>query len=439
MAKVADASAFGREKSLNVIILGGSLAGLLYGVMFKRLGHNVHLLEQTDSSRRANQAAGIGIGPRGSEFFKIYDQCKEQFAFSCPGFQMLNRDGTVKRLTGPSLRLTSWDVLYHRLRANFDGLRSPHYPESPSISENDGRTIYDLGKRAVAVTYDKSALEVHYEDVTTGLHDSLDADLVIVADGSHSIVRRSLLPETKDTYAGYVTWRGVVPERDISYETRDLLDERFNMFVMKRGYIVGYAMPGENGTLVKGERYLNWLWYYNCPGDSKEFTEIMTDTDGHLRTSTMPAGKIRPEVWMKLKSTASELLNPPFLELVNKTANPFISTIRDLAAPRAAFCDGRLLLVGEALTVYRPHTGVGFNQSALDCLRLCKVLQKEKTTDQWEGEILWTRNTTRLFSIVYGEYYQSGMFSARFALNLGRFLLAMVLSRLVSVFRRLST
>ena len=127
-------------------------------------------------------------------------------------------------------------------------------------------------------------------------------------------------------------------------------------------------MPGESGSLAKGERLCNWLWYYNCSRESKEFTEIMSDTDGHLRTNTLLAGKIRPEVWMKLKSIASELLNRPFLDIVSKAENPFISTIRDLAVLRAAFYDSRLLLVGEALTVYSPHTGISFNQNALDCL-----------------------------------------------------------------------
>lgn len=74
------------EESLNVVIVslhqpvvitshadliakvGGSLAGLLYGITFKRLGYNVHLLEQKTSSTRASQAVGIGLGPRGLDF-----------------------------------------------------------------------------------------------------------------------------------------------------------------------------------------------------------------------------------------------------------------------------------------------------------------------------------------------------------------------------------
>lgn len=101
---ITDTSRVNGEKPLNVVIVSlyepvviishtdliakvdGSLAGLLYRIMFKRLGHSVHLLEQATSSNRADQAAGIGLGPRGLGFLKMHDRCKEPYAFICPGF-----------------------------------------------------------------------------------------------------------------------------------------------------------------------------------------------------------------------------------------------------------------------------------------------------------------------------------------------------------------
>ena len=184
-----------------------------------------------------------------------------------------------------------------------------------------------------------------------------------------------------------------------------------------------------------GERLFNYVWYYNCPADSQEFSDIMTDTDGRLHATTLPIGKIRPEVWSKLKAHASKVLNQPFLELVEKSPKPFISTIRDCAAPQASFYGGRLLLVGEALTLYRPHTGLSFNQSALDCLQLRRVLQKEMTIHEWEEETLWTQKTTRLMAMVYGEYYQSGLLSMKFVFSALRFAVAMMLSRLARLWK----
>ena len=102
------------------------------------------------------------------------------------------------------------------------------------------------------------------------------------------------------------------------------------------------------------------------------------------------------------------------------------------------FYNNRLLLVGEALSLYRPHTGINVNQTALNCLQLRKVLQGEMTAQQWEEGVLWTQRTTRLMAIVYGEFFQSGLLSLRFISSILRFVLAMTLSRLVMLRRLLS-
>ena len=137
------------------------------------------------------------------------------------------------------IHLTSWDVLYYRLRANFDGLNSAHCPQPPSWPETDGNVSYDLGKRAIAASYSDNLVTVEYEDLISGGGGSLHADIVIVADGANSRIRKGLLPQLESTYSGYIAWRGVVPETEVSENTRNLLDTRFNVFAMKKGYILG--------------------------------------------------------------------------------------------------------------------------------------------------------------------------------------------------------
>ncbi|KAL9001809.1 MAG: hypothetical protein Q9188_005223 [Gyalolechia gomerana] len=385
--------------------------------MIKRLGHNVRLLEQTTSSTRSSHAAGMGTGPRGIDYFKLHDLVDQPYATHCPGFQILDKQAQILRSTPPSLNLTGWDVLYYRLRANFDGLRSEYCSQPPERLPSDGTTSYEPGKRAIAANYTDSLMSLEYEDVAKGGFGILHADLVVIADGANSIIRQSLIPGLKPTYAGYFVWRGLVPEKEVSESTKSLFGAKSNVFAMKRGYILGYIMPGEQGSMAEGKRYINYSWYYNCAKDSPEYTQSMTDTDGYMHTTTMPAGKMQAQVWENLQSHAAEVLNAPFLELVNKTRKPFISTVRDCATPQASFYDGRLLFVGEALTLYRPHTGISFNQSALDCLNLRKVLQGDMTMHEWEDEALWTQKTTRQTAIAYGEYYQSGPFSVKFLVN----------------------
>ena len=111
-------------------------------------------------------------------------------------------------------------------------------------------------------------------------------------------------------------------------------------------------MPGVNGALETGKRLFNFVWYFNCPASSSEFKENMTDIGDHLHRSTLPVGKMRPEVWSRQKAYAARVLTPPFLELVNKTTQHFISTVNDCAAPQASWFDGRILVVGEAQPYY---------------------------------------------------------------------------------------
>ncbi|MCJ1230893.1 hypothetical protein MMC12_007567 [Toensbergia leucococca] len=417
------------EKPMNVVVVGGSLSGLIYGLMIKRLGHNVHILERTTTDTRASQAAGMGAGPWGTEYMKIYDRYVEPYSFLCAGSQTLDRAGHVKRTSKWPLNLTGWDVLYFRLRANFDGLKSEYCPEPPKPLNSEGKAFYDLGKRATSTVYSDGLVTVQFDDIIQGGCASIDAHLVVIADGSTSMIRAELISNLRPSYSGYVAWRGTVPEREVTESTRQMFDTRFNLFVMKKSHVVGYAMPGENGNLSRGQRVFNYVWYNNCPEGSSEYVENMTDTDGHFHINTLPIGKMRPETWANLKSKARKVQNPPFLELIEKTAKPFISTVRDCSSPRATFYDGKLLLVGEALTLYRPHSGISFNQSALNCLKLQKVLQGEKSLKAWEDEALKTQEIARTKSMVLGEYYQSGVLSYNFLSSALQFVVAMVLSR----------
>ena len=177
-------------------------------------------------------------------------------------------------------------------------------------------------------------------------------------------------------------------------------------------------MPGINGKLAKGQRLLIWVWYSNCPKDTPAFNEDMTDFNGYTHRNTLPAGNTKPETWQKQKNHASRVLNPPFLELVNKTVEPFISTVNDCASTKASFIDGKLLLVGEALTLLRPHTGMSFNQAAVNCLRLQRALKGEMSMVQWGREVLQYAEKTRLLSVCVETYFQLRLLSSTFVLSM---------------------
>ncbi|KAI9794620.1 MAG: hypothetical protein M1816_004507 [Peltula sp. TS41687] len=415
----------------NIVIIGGSLAGLMHGVMAKRLGHNVHILEQSPQSHRAGHGAGITAGPQALEFFAEYDLYKEPFSIDCQGVQFIDRSSRVMRFWKRPMQMTSWSTLYYRLRANFDGLESEYCPEPPTVTEKEGRATYAPGKRVVDISETDGSVIVECEDLINGGRESFRGDLVIAADGSNSTSRRILLPEVRRPYAGYVAWRGTVPESEISEETRKIFDSRVTMHGMHRSYIVIYIIPGEQGSLQPGERLLNFVWYYNFDQKSDEFADIMTDKDGNRHLNTLPIGKLREEVWEKQKARGKLVMPPSVAELIDKTRQPFISSISDSIAPRASYFNGKLLLVGDAFALFRPHVALSANQAAMHCLLSKRLLEGEISVAEWEDHVTHYGNKTRLLSNVIGNYAQFGGWT--FVATLFRYLLVLISQALPSL------
>ena len=208
------------------------------GVMMKRLGHNVHILEQYQSSVRSGHAAGIRAGPQVQEFFKNHDLSRQPYSLDCPGIQFIDRNSNRKRFVNNPMCMTSWEYLYYRLRANFDGYASQYCEKPPASAKTDGKVVYDLGKRVTNVSYIDGSVLVTIDDTINGGSTSLSADLVIASDGSSSTVRQMVSPTTQHPYAGYVAWRGTVPEKEASDETNRICAGGFTIFKMNLNYIL---------------------------------------------------------------------------------------------------------------------------------------------------------------------------------------------------------
>ena len=183
-------------------------------------------------------------------------------------------------------------------------------------------------------------------------------------------------------------------------------------------------IPGSYGTLDIGRRLLNFVWYAKCAESSPEFAEIMTDKEGRRHRNFLPLRSMREEVWAKQRKRGNEILAPPFVELVNKTNHPFLSAIHDYASPRAAFYDNKLLMVGEALALFRPHLALSFNQAALNCQLLEKAIQGEITIQAWERQVLQYGRRTQLMNIAVGDFFIFG--GMAFVKSLVRYILSLL-------------
>ena len=112
----------------------------------------------------------------------------------------------------------SWDLIYHVLRANFDGTSSDYL----SSAEDKGSATYEYGCNVSNIHINDDdeggggggGVTVKYTD-RDKKERTRTSDRVFAADGPSSTIRGILLPDIKRTYAGYVTPR--------THDTRDFV------------------------------------------------------------------------------------------------------------------------------------------------------------------------------------------------------------------------
>lgn len=371
--------------------VGGSLGGLAAGLSLRSLGHNVTILERNPTALLHNQGAGIVAGGDTLTFFKRYDRCGRKLAVSSQRRQYLNKDGDVVHREDMVQNMTSWDLTYYMLRANFDGVKS-EYCDVPDPVDTDGKVQHLHGHKVTGTKERGPKVEVIYT-TNDGKEGIIEADLVVGADGPSSTVRSLFHPEVKRKYAGYVALRGTVPEDEVSPKTLEAFKERFTFFHTRGIQILAYLIPGEKGTLEPGKRLINFVYYTNFPSKSledpsPELRELMTDVDGVWHRITMPPGKTDPKAWEKQRQIAKEKLPPQFAEIVRGTKKPFVQCITDVISPNNEFLGGKIVLIGDALAGFRPHTVASTSQAAFDAVILADMIEGKISRKEWKKETM---------------------------------------------------
>ncbi|KAK0977086.1 hypothetical protein LTR91_013470 [Friedmanniomyces endolithicus] len=372
----------GRAKKPNLVIVGGSLGGLFAGVALKTHGYNTTILERTPENLLHNQGAGIVAGGDTLEFFKRYDRTGKPVAV--PSFKRLylNRKGDVIHEEINRQNMTSWDLCYYLLRANYDQIDSPYLEggKLPEIRPTDGQIKYIYGATVTGIEDKDSHVLVSY---TRNHHDdnnateepsTIQADILIAADGPSSTIRAILEPQVQRTYAGYCVIRGTVPEPEGSPAALAVFRERFCFFHGPQMRNLTYTIAGEHGTTEPGKRLLNFVWYANFPEGSLELEKLMTDKEGRRRRITIPPGMIAPGPWEMVKEMGQQRLPPQMAEMAEKTRSPFVQCITDVIAPKNLYMGDKVVLIGDSLAGFQPHTVASTSQAAFDVMCLVEWL-----------------------------------------------------------------
>lgn len=384
------------------------------GITLKHTGHDVTILERAHDERESHMA-GVCLGQDAEDWLTRHDRHSIVFTHRSSRVQLLKGDGTLHLWVNGRRDITNWDTLYFRLRSLFDGLKSSHYPSPPEGADTDGRATFESRREVLSVSCTgglgsggQAVLQIRNCD--DGVVSVAEADLIIAADGPNSTVRAQYLAGVERKYVGYVAWRGTVPEEELTPSTRYMFRRSITVFqAAGRSHCVVYTIPGEHGSLQPGKRLLNFLWYTNETTESLD--KIMRDSvSGHRHHYLVPAGRVREDIWNSTIRQAHAAGFPePLLDIITHIQRPFIQVITDFCSPRAAFQDGRVLLLGDGLSLLRPHTAFSGTQAAFHCIMVEDYINGKISLEEWEEKVLRYSRLHWAQSAWWGEFYQSRM------------------------------
>ncbi len=328
--------------------MGGSLGGLTAACLLADAGHDVTVYERSPVELE-ERGAGIGFLPETYRYLVERAGLRlDEVAVATNHIRYLHRDGSVLDDAEHRYLFSSWNTVYREMLQAFD------------------RSRYRLGCEMRSLEIDDEGATLRFASGET-----VRAPLVVCADGVGSTARRLLLPDALVAYSGYVAWRGMAPESELTTHTRAALDDAITYHVTANSHVLVYPIPSRDGSVAPGERLVNVVWYRNYARGG-DLEDLLTDRHGERREVSVPPGALRDVHTAEARAVAAARLPAPIAEVVGRIEHLFVQVVLDLEVPRMAF--GRACLVGDAAFVCRPHAAAGTAKAAADAWTLCDAL-----------------------------------------------------------------
>jgi 2-polyprenyl-6-methoxyphenol hydroxylase-like FAD-dependent oxidoreductase len=326
------------------------MSGLLSGLLLLRAGWDVDIYERVETEL-SGRGAGIVAQRELIERLRQLGLATDSLGVAITTRKILDAQGRfTEEIECPQV-LTAWERVYRLLRDAFPAAR------------------YHRGCGLATFRQDAAKVVAQFSDGET-----VEADLLIGADGIRSTVRQQALPEAVPRYAGYSAWRALIAESAFPPDVhRDLFE--YMTFALPPGeQFLGYPVAGPDNDLRPGRRRYNVVWYR--PADERtKLPWLLTDERGVTHTISIPPPLIRREVIAGMRADAERLLGPQFRQVARLIEEPILQPIYDLESPRMAF--GRVAIIGDAAFVARPHVAAGVSKAADDAAALAEAIQAE--------------------------------------------------------------
>jgi 2-polyprenyl-6-methoxyphenol hydroxylase-like FAD-dependent oxidoreductase len=342
---------------MRVGIVGGSIAGCAAAALLHRAGHDVIVFERSGSGL-VSRGAGIGMPAavwQDMMAHGLIDETLPACRTECVRYVTRGSGTGGQRWLGDvqmSLALVNWAHLYQGLRRGVPG---------------------ELYRGAAAV----ERIEARPDGATLHLRPggALDFDLVVCADGYRSMGRGLIDPGARPSYRGMVVWRGLLPESDLRADPLDGCDGVRPMYQGGHGFM--YYVPGSGRSTEPGQRLLAWGCHLQVPADV--LSSVLVDDQERQHSSSVPFGRVHPQVRAAFEARLADLLPPLLFELVQQSGNPAIHALYSVVPRR--YARDRLCLVGDAGAVFPPFTGSGVLKAVVNVTSLTDALAGVSAVD----------------------------------------------------------
>jgi 2-polyprenyl-6-methoxyphenol hydroxylase-like FAD-dependent oxidoreductase len=172
----------------------------------------------------------------------------------------------------------------------------------------------------------------------------------------------TLSAQTQPNYAGYITWRGSYSEEHLVHRAvidRGDKDGSWFLVGFDGGHAILYVVPGFDGRMDAGQRRVNWL-VYAPPPSGMDFTA----------PTSIPPGGVSADLYGHLDHLLATAF-PADIEAVIRASPVHEVAIQPIYDQRVdSYVVDRVVVVGDAGAVCRPHTASGTAKALQDALCL---------------------------------------------------------------------
>ncbi len=221
-----------------IAVIGGGVSGLAAGAVAALRGAQVTIFERSSGPSSAGNGTGLQISPNGVRVLKALGwPDRWALPFEKARTLRMKHGPSGKTLASLDLRSRTGDANYMLVR------RSDLVASLAQCAQDHGASL--ITNTPADVTFDQDRFRV----VTDGQSAPNDFEIVIAADGIHSMLRQRHLPGGVAASAtGQLAWRALTPVSAVTEELQEELLEGPCLFVGPGMHLVTYLVP--DGTMI---------------------------------------------------------------------------------------------------------------------------------------------------------------------------------------------